>query len=176
MKKFRRIMAAMLTIAMLVPLVAVAEDTDYIPQEEVISQLVEEYVPEVEAMELPFEDEETSYNLDSETDETILPPEEYDGQFDEESATQDVMFALSEDGTLPKAGESPESHTYNLIVDPAAKAQTKTISVGDTVRVYIINATVTTWKPSKKNKLATLQDKMKMVLIPNSMRTKSVRR
>ena len=68
-----------------------------------------------------------------------------------EDIPEEISSELSENGVELNADEKPEAHAYELTVDPAGKAPTFDMSVGDIVRIRVSDATVTQWKPAKKN-------------------------
>ena len=123
MRSWKRILATILVLTILAPMVAVGEGTGA------------EIVPEGQ----PYAASEEA------------APEEAAPEGVEPDPQETVALELSENGAEAKASEGPAAQFHEITVDPAGKPVTFTMDVGDTVRIRVSDATVTQWKPAKKN-------------------------
>lgn len=67
----------------------------------------------------------------------------------DEAVPEEIEAQLVENGVSVNEG-APEAHLYELTVDPAAKVQTFTMDVGDTLRLRVSSGAASGWTPAKK--------------------------
>ena len=159
MKTWRRFLAAFVTIAMLVPMTAIGEDTEAILDALIVPEsqgaVIESTEPEASSdseglgAEPQTDDAVEDDASEEPTAEDATDPAQDDAVQSEqvEIAVNEVALELSTDGT--ENAEGPIVHFYEKTVNPASKSPTFTISSVDTIRLRVSGATSATWKPAK---------------------------
>lgn len=129
MRSWKRLLAALLVMAMLVPMTTALSEELPVNASDVLA---------IEYQEAPQEDAEPAAANTAAGEEPGALPEEVEAQ-------------LSENGIAANDSDAPAAQTYELTVDPAAKVQTFTMSVNDTLRLRLSEGTADGWSTTKKN-------------------------
>lgn len=69
----------------------------------------------------------------------------------EEVPQEAGLLDLDENGAAVKAAEGHTAQFFEQTINPADRAPTFSMSVGDTLRIRVADAVVTDWKPARKN-------------------------
>lgn len=129
MRSWKRLLAALLVMAMLVPMTTALSEELPVNASDVLA---------IEYQEAPQEDAEPAAANTATGEEPGALPEEVEAQ-------------LSENGIAANDSDAPAAQTYELTVDPVAKVQTFTMSVNDTLRLRLSEGTADGWSTTKKN-------------------------